>query len=79
MRWLAAALGWGATVYCGLALYLYAFHCRDLSENEPFDFLTWFEYAPADEAAFNQVVAALRATEEYVEREVDIRLVREEA
>src|SRR5215467_14110459 len=21
-------------------------HCRDLSENEPFDFLTWFEYAP---------------------------------
>jgi len=56
-------------------------HCRDLSENEPFDFLTWFEYAPADEAAFNKLVAALRATEEwkYVEREVDIRLVREEA
>jgi len=56
-------------------------HCRDLSENEPFDFLTWFEYAPADEAAFNKLVAALRATEEgkYVEREVDIRFVREEA
>jgi len=56
-------------------------HCRDLSEHEPFDFLTWFEYTPADEAAFNQLLAALRATEEwkYVEREVDIRLVREEA
>ena len=56
-------------------------HCRDLSESEPFDFLTWFEYAPAHEAAFNKLVAELRATEEwkYVEREVDIRLVREEA
>ena len=55
-------------------------HCRDLSEHEPFDFLTWFEYAPAHEAAFNNLLAALRATEEwkYVEREVDIRLVREE-
>jgi len=55
-------------------------HCRDLSENEPFDFLTWFEYVPADEAAFNTLLAALRATPEwkYVEREVDIRLVREE-
>jgi len=55
-------------------------HCRDLSESEPFDFLTWFEYAPAHEAAFNKLLAALRATEEwkYVEREVDIRLVREE-
>lgn len=56
-------------------------HCRDLSENEPFDFLTWFEYAPAQESAFNQLIAALHATEEwkYVEREVDIRLVREGA
>ena len=56
-------------------------HCRDLSEHEPFDFLTWFEYAPNDEAAFNTLLAALRATEEwkYVEREIDIRLVREEA
>lgn len=54
-------------------------HCRDLSENEPFDFLTWFEYAPADEAKFNELLVALRATEEwkYVDREVDIRLVRE--
>jgi chlorite dismutase len=56
-------------------------HCRDLSEHEPFDFLTWFEFAPAQEAAFNKLLAALRATEEwkYVEREIDIRLVREEA
>ena len=56
-------------------------HCRDLSEHEPFDFLTWFEYAPAQEAAFNKLLAELRAIEEwkYVDREIDIRLVREEA
>jgi Chlorite dismutase len=49
-------------------------HGRDLGE--PFDFLTWFEYAPAEAAAFEDLVAALRATEEwrYVEREVDVRL-----
>ena len=53
-------------------------HCRDLGLDEPFDFLTWFEYGPADAAAFEALVAALRATEEwaYVEREVDIRLER---
>jgi chlorite dismutase len=51
-------------------------HCRELLE--PFDFLTWFEYAPAHEAAFEQLVERLRATEEwrYVEREVDVRLER---
>lgn len=56
-------------------------HCRDLSENTPFDFLTWFEYAPAHEALFNTLVAQLRASEEwrYVEREVDLRFVRESA
>jgi len=54
-------------------------HCRDLSGNEPFDFLTWFEFAPEHEASFNQMVAELRASTEwaYVEREVDIRLVRD--
>lgn len=54
-------------------------HCRDLSENEPFDFLTWFEYAPLDETAFNTLLARLRAIKEwrYVDREIDIRLVRE--
>lgn len=53
-------------------------HCRDLSEAEPFDFLTLFDYAKDDAGAFDDLVAALRATEEwkYVEREVDIRLVR---
>ena len=49
-------------------------HSRDLGE--PFDFLTWFEYAPADAAAFEDLVGALRASEEwnYVEREIDFRL-----
>jgi hypothetical protein len=55
-------------------------HCRDLGENEPFDFLTWFEYAMSDSAAFDELVAKLRATEEwgYVDREIDIRVVRDE-
>jgi chlorite dismutase len=53
------------------------YHCRDFGE--PFDFLTWFEYAPADADAFEELVRTLRATEEwrYVEREVDIRMERE--
>jgi chlorite dismutase len=52
-------------------------HCRDLGE--PFDFLTWFEFAPAHEASFDQLLARLRATAEwrYVEREVEIRLSRD--
>jgi hypothetical protein len=51
-------------------------HCRDIGE--PFDFLTWFEYAPEHADAFERLVNALRATPEwdYVEREIDIRLVR---
>lgn len=54
-------------------------HCRDLGENEPFDFLTWFEFTPANEAAFNRLLSELRASAEwrYVDREIDIRLVRE--
>lgn len=53
-------------------------HCRDVGEHEPFDFLTWFEYVPSDAAAFDELVAALRASAEwaYVDREVDIRVVR---
>ena len=53
------------------------YHCRDLGE--PFDFLAWFEFAPAYASLFEEVVALLRATEEwsYVEREVDVRVVRE--
>jgi hypothetical protein len=51
-------------------------HGRDLGE--PFDFLTWFEYAEGDAAGFEELVALLRATEEwtYVVREVDVRLSR---
>ena len=53
------------------------FHARDLGE--PFDFLTWFEFAALDVPAFDEMLARLRATPEwtYVEREVEIRLVRE--
>ena len=52
------------------------YHCREL--NEPFDFLTWFEYAPSDSDAFEELVSSLRKTPEwgYVTREVDIRLTR---
>ncbi len=51
------------------------YHCRDLGE--PFDFLTWFEYAPEHAEMFEELVGMLRATEEwtYVEREVDVRVV----
>jgi chlorite dismutase len=56
-------------------------HCRDLSETEPFDFLTWFEFAEKDRAEFDKLLARLRASEEwqYVEREVEFRWVREPA
>jgi len=52
------------------------YHCRDLGE--PFDFLTWFEYAPADADRFEELVGELRRSPEweYVEREVDLRLSR---
>lgn len=52
------------------------YHSRDLGE--PFDFLTWFEFAPGDAAAFEDLVGVLRGTEEwkYVDREVDFRLAR---
>ncbi|MFC3690756.1 chlorite dismutase family protein [Chenggangzhangella methanolivorans] len=52
-------------------------HGRDLGE--PFDFLTWFEYAPEHEDAFETLVTRLRETEEwrFVEHEVDVRLVRD--
>lgn len=51
-------------------------HSRDLGES--FDFLTWFEFAPEHEADFDRMLTRLRATREwdYVEREVDIRLIR---
>jgi hypothetical protein len=51
-------------------------HSRDLGE--PFDFLTWLEFAPEHEPAFDELVARLRASEEwsYFDREVDVRLSR---
>jgi hypothetical protein len=54
-------------------------HCREIGG--PFDFLTWFEYAPQDADRFEALVAALRETPEwtYVDREVDIRLSRAES
>lgn len=52
------------------------YHCRDIGQ--PFDFLTWFEYAPEDSDRFEELVKSLRATDEwqYVDRETDIRLVK---
>ncbi len=52
------------------------YHARELGE--PFDFLTWFEYAPEHASLFEELVATLRASEEwrYVEREIDFRLRR---
>lgn len=50
---------------------------RDLGE--PFDLVTWFEYSPSDARIFDDLTCALRASEEwkFVEREIDIRLVRD--
>ena len=50
------------------------YHSRDIGE--PFDFLTWFEYAPEHEKEFEKLLAQLRASEEwkYIDREIDIRL-----
>jgi Chlorite dismutase len=53
------------------------YQSRELGE--PFDFVTYFEYAPEHANLFEELVAALRESEEwrYVEREVDVRFVRE--
>lgn len=58
----------------GVARKLY--HSRDLGEE--FDFLTWFEFAPEEEAAFDHMLVRLRACAEwaYVDREIDIRVTR---
>ena len=47
---------------------------------EPFDFLTWFEFEKKDTAEFNKLLVRLRASEEwkYVERDVEIRLTRDQ-
>ncbi len=52
------------------------YHARELGG--PFDFLTWFEFAPEHAAAFDELLAFLRSREEwqFVEREVELRLSR---
>ncbi len=52
-------------------------HSRELGQQ--FDFLTWFEYAPAASNAFEELLVRLRTTAEwsYVEREIDVRLIRD--
>ena len=52
------------------------YHARDLGQ--PFDFLTWFEFAPEHARAFDELLAMLRAREEwtFVDREIEIRLSR---
>jgi len=52
------------------------YHGRDVGGE--FDFLTWFEFADADRAMFDELVARLRASEEWrhVTREVDVRVSR---
>lgn len=49
-------------------------HSRDLGE--PFDFITWFEFAPEHTGIFDKLLLQLRSSKEwqFVEREVDIRL-----
>lgn len=51
-------------------------HCRDLESKEPFDFLTFFDFAPGDEPLFDRMLEKLCSTREwsFVDREVDIRL-----
>jgi hypothetical protein len=51
-------------------------HSRDLGE--PFDFLTWFEFDPAEAGAFDELAARLRASPEwsFVDREVELVLER---
>lgn len=51
---------------------------RSRDRDEPFDVLTWFEFAPEVQSEANEVMARLRDSEEwsYVEREVDIRVIR---
>ncbi|MGJ8644857.1 MAG: chlorite dismutase family protein [Luteolibacter sp.] len=64
----------GLKLFHGIANQLH--HSRDL--DEPFDFLAWFEYSPDESGMFEEMMASLRASDEwrYVEREVDVRLTK---
>jgi hypothetical protein len=68
-------IGIGLTYLPAVARRLH--HSRELGE--PFDLLTWFEYAPEQSRDFEELVRKLRNTAEwdYVDREVDIRLTRD--
>ena len=70
----SAHIALGSRYLPAIARRLY--HGRDLGE--PFDFLTWFEFAEADAGAFDELVGRLRETEEwrYVLREVEVRVRR---
>jgi len=70
----SAHIAIGARYLPAIARRLY--HGRDIGE--PFDFLTWFEFAETDAGAFDELVGRLRETEEwrYVDREVEVRLAR---
>lgn len=52
------------------------YQARELSQ--PFDFLTWFEFAPEHTQAFDELLGMLRSREEwtFVDREVEVRLSR---
>ncbi len=52
------------------------YHSRDI--NEEFDFVAWFEYAPSETEAYENLLKEMRKVEEwdYVTREIDIRLVK---
>ena len=54
-------------------------HCRDLGTEEPFDFLGFLDYTPADAEAFDDMLGQLRATKEWTffDREIDIRLIKD--
>jgi hypothetical protein len=66
--------GIGMTVLPAVLRRLY--HSRDLGE--AFDFLTWFEFAPETEPAFEAMLMRLRSSEEwrYVSAETQINLRR---
>ena len=53
-------------------------HCRDLGTDAPFDFLGFLDYAPADEAGFDELLGELRRTLEwsFMDREIEIRLAK---
>ncbi|MFK5982235.1 MAG: chlorite dismutase family protein [Flavobacteriaceae bacterium] len=54
------------------------YHSRDIKEE--FDFVAWFEYAPSDTEAYENLLIEIRKVKEwdYVTREIDIRLVKVE-